>query len=90
MTTGAMTDTDVQTDVLEGLEFELPCHTRTRRKVLFWSRLQKDCPHPARWTGIFPCCGADIIACQPHRTNGAPWTCCGHDFPAMRIAWSKI
>jgi hypothetical protein len=47
--------TDIDTTVLDSLDFEPCCMTRTA-----------DCDEPAEWFTIAACCGDDLLKCAVH------------------------
>lgn len=82
---------DVDTEVLDDLDFTPECEVRDNLRVMrFTLWTWPKCTRQAQWVALFPCCGATTFVCTPHRRARGKFEHCRMHWLSHQLTWSKI
>lgn len=56
-------------------EFDIPCDLQVAMFFINGTNRSYECEEPARWSGLYPCCGKVAFVCDMHRKDSHPFYC---------------
>lgn len=56
-------------------DFDVPCDLQVALVFPSGRSNSYQCEEPARWAGLYPCCGKVAMVCDPHHADDNPFYC---------------